>query len=273
MTIPFAQVDVFASGPFTGNPAAVVRPPTGSYPSEGWLADVARELACTNTAFVWPTGDGPHRLRWFTAGGAEVDRCGHATLATVHDLVETGDARPGTAVRFTTRIGELTATAGEAGVALDLPVDEARPCPAPDGLLDALGCDAVDVGRSSDDYVVVVDDEPTVAALTPDLAALAAVECRGVIVTAPADDTTGARTDVVLRFFGPRVGVPEDHVTGTAHGPLAPLWCERLGGRTSYVARQLSPRGGTVHVELDGDRVRIRGRAVTVLRGSILSPP
>lgn len=269
MPIPFAQIDVFTSTPFGGNPAAVVHLDASAH-SDDRLANVARELACTNTAFVGAPTDGRFPLRWFTAGGAEVDRCGHATMAAVHDLTETGVVEPGTVVRFATRIGELTASSGVDGIALDLPVDPARPTPAPAGLAEALGCRPAWTGRSSDDWVVVVDDQETVAGLTPDPIALASIECRGVIVTAASAD---ADADVVLRFFGPRVGVVEDHVTGTAHGPLAPLWSERLGGRTMLVARQLSTRGGTVHVELDGDRVRIRGRAVTVLRGTIVAPP
>ena len=72
------------------------------------------------------------------------------------------------------------------------------------------------------------------------------------------------------RYFAPAFGIDEDPVTGSAHCALAPYWAERLG-RPTLTARQVSKRGGTLEVTVDGDRVRLTGHAVTVLSGELLA--
>jgi PhzF family phenazine biosynthesis protein len=119
------------------------------------------------------------------------------------------------------------------------------------------------MGRAPEDYLVVLDREDEVTGLEPDMAALTAVDIRGVIVTAPAA-RPGA--DFVSRFFAPAIGVPEDPVTGSTHCTLAPYWGERLG-RPALTGYQASARGGTIRVHWGGDRVTLAGRAVTVLSG------
>ncbi len=103
-------------------------------------------------------------------------------------------------------------------------------------------------------------------AVTPDFRRLAAVDARGVIVTAAGGDGD----DFVSRFFAPAVGVDEDPVTGSAHCCLAPSTGPgRLGRTGELVGRQLSRRGGVVRCTPAGDRVRLAGQAVTVLRGEL----
>jgi PhzF family phenazine biosynthesis protein len=137
----------------------------------------------------------------------------------------------------------------------------------PDGLEAALGAPVSRICRGRFDYLVEVESEEAVRGLRPDLTRLAAVETRGVIVTARSADPA---RDFVSRFFAPRAGVNEDPVTGSAHCALAPYWGERLG-KSEMVGHQLSARGGVVHVRLEGDRVLLSGRAVTVLRGRLVA--
>ena len=149
---------------------------------------------------------------------------------------------------------------------LDFPARRAEPAPPPAGLLPALGVGTVVwSGQGEDDVMVVLPQEDDVTGLRPDTVALAGLETRGVIVTAPAS-RPGA--DFVSRFFAPAVGIAEDPVTGSAHCTLAPYWAERLG-RDSLTGYQASARGGTVRVRLDGDRVLLAGRAVTVFAGQL----
>ena len=122
------------------------------------------------------------------------------------------------------------------------------------------------VGRDAEDYIVVAADEKAVRAVTPDFKALLRVTARGTMVTAPAEEPG---FEFVSRFFAPSFGVDEDPVTGSAHCCLTPYWAERLG-RPKMVAYQASSRGGTVHVELAGDRVILGGRAITTVRGRAL---
>lgn len=262
MTLPLLQIDAFAAEAFRGNSAAVclldaARP-------DAWMQSVAAEMNLSETAFVLPQADG-FNLRWFTPL-AEVNLCGHATLATAHALWETGRLSLIETARFHTRSGLLTAIRDGERIELNFPVVAPEPVTPPAGLLDALGIRARYVGRGGTDYLVEAESEAAVRAMTPDFVRLATVECRGVTVTAPSAD--GA-CDFVSRFFAPKVGINEDPVTGSAHCRLVPYWSAKLG-KTTMVAHQVSQRGGVLFVTLDGDRVRMAGQAVTVLRGELL---
>jgi len=259
---PIVQIDAFADRPFTGNPAAVCVM-DGPAPEE-WMQNVASEMNLSETAFLHPQGDG-WALRWFTPG-AEVALCGHATLASAHHLWEAGHLPAEAEARFHTLSGVLTARRSGEMIEMDFPATPATEAPPADGLLEALGVEPVHVGRSRFDFIVEVGSEDQVRSLTPDIGLLRRVDARGVIVTARASEGSGA--DFVSRFFAPRVGVDEDPVTGSAHCVLAPYWAQRLG-RTRMTGYQASRRGGLVGVRLEGDRVVLTGRAVTVMRGHL----
>ena len=256
------QVDAFASRPFTGNPAAVCVLPAPR--DERWMQDVAREMNLAETAFLHPEDDG-YRLRWFTPA-AEVALCGHATLASAHVLWEDGHLPPGEPARFHTRSGVLTAERRDDWIELDFPATPAEPTAPPPVLVAALGASPRWVGRTRFDYLVELASEEAVRTLAPDLAELAALDARGVIVTSRG---ASAAYDFVSRFFAPGIGVPEDPVTGSAHCALAPFWAARLG-KTAMTGFQASARGGVVRVRWAGERVVLGGQAVTVLRGELL---
>ena len=255
-------VDAFTDVAYAGNPAAVcvLDQPT----SDAWMLSVAQEMKHSETAFCVPLRDGRFELRWFTPT-AEVGLCGHATLATAHVLWEEGWLESRKVARFSTSSGELTASPLGRQIELDFPSRPPSETQDPGGLLDALGVTASWIGRDPDDYLVLLADQNAVASCNPDFAALRAIETRGVIISAVADEQG---VDFVSRFFAPRCGIDEDPVTGSAHCCLAPLWAGRLG-KTKLSARQLSPRGGALELELAGDRVKLRGTCVTTLRGSL----
>lgn len=258
----FTQVDAFTSRPYSGNPAAVCLLPSAADPV--WMQNVAREMNLAETAFLVRRPEG-FDLRWFTPS-TEVDLCGHATLASAHVLWEEGQLQPHEVARFHTRSGVLTASREPELIWLDFP---ATPCqPADNGaeLELGLGTSIRYLGRTKFDYLVEVESEARVRALTPDLGTLARLPVRGVIVTARSDKPT---YDFVSRFFAPAAGVPEDPVTGSAHCALGPFWGARLG-KNELTGYQASSRGGTVLVRLNGARVRLGGHAVTVLRGQLL---
>ena len=261
MPTPVLHVDAFTTTPFRGNPAAVCL--LDDDRSTEWMQSVAAELNLPATAFVRGERD-RFALRWFSPT-AELALCGHGTLAGAHTLWETGRLAPSAPARFTTGSGVLSAVRRGDWIALDLPAEPATAVAAPVGLLDAVGVKARWTGRNRLDYVIEVDDEAAVRAVSPDLRALAAIETRGVMVTARAS-TPGF--DFVSRFFAPRVGIPEDSVTGSAHCCLAPLWAERLG-TPRLTALQVSARSGVVGAEVVADRVVLSGQAVTVLRGEL----
>lgn len=266
MTTPRLQyfvVDAFTNRPFAGNPAAVV--PLDRWREDAWLQDVAMEMNLSETAFLVPNNAG-FDLRWFTPR-AEVDLCGHATLAAAAVLAQLGRLNDGSIMAFSTRSGVLTAERRDARILLDFPALTAPPADPPAGLLGSLNLPAARyVGRSKFDFVVEVESERVVRAVSPDFKQLARVACRGVVVTACSDDPS---FDFVSRFFAPAVGVDEDPVTGSAHCLLAPHWGARLN-KTAMVGHQVSRRGGTVYVELRGDRVTLGGEAVVFATGEIV---
>lgn len=265
MTFPLYQVDAFTDERFRGNPAAVCildRPVKST-----WMQLVAAEMNLSETAFVLGTGD-VFPLRWFTPT-IEVPLCGHATLAAAHVLWETKRLPLDAVARFNTASGQLDCRFVDGEIEMDFPAEPARPAVAsvtPVRLDDALHGTALQVLRGERNYLVELADEETVRTLRPNLALLAQLDSIGVIVTAPSTDT---RYDFVSRYFAPQSGVPEDPVTGSAHCMLGPWWAQRLG-KIEVVGHQVSARGGVVRVRVDADRVRLGGRALTVLAGELL---
>ena len=264
MVLPLYLVDAFTDRPFAGNPAGVCL--LREAIPDDVMQNVAMEMHQAETAFLLPESD-EWRLRWFTPE-VEVDLCGHATLASAHVLFETGLVASGTA-RFHTRSGLLTAERDGTSIVLDFPATPAEAFPPFATALEATGIVPVYSGKTRFDLFYEVATEAEVRALKPDHTRLASVPYRGVIVTARAD--SGTPNDFVSRFFAPGCGVPEDPVTGSAHCALGPYWQGKLG-KDDLVGFQASARGGTVRVGCRGERVRLAGSAVTVVRGELVLP-
>ncbi|WP_461030066.1 PhzF family phenazine biosynthesis protein [Streptomyces sparsus] len=267
-------VDAFADRPFTGNPAAVVLLDRTDFPPADRLQRLAAEINLSETAFAHPlpdTAEADWALRWFTPA-AEVDQCGHATLATAHVLH--GDGLSADRVRFTSRSGVLGAVTGpDARITLDFPTAPLTEEELPAPISRAIGApvlSAHSTGPLVGDWLVEVADEQAVRSLTPDLPSLARAGGRGVIVTAAAERADSGY-DYVSRCFFPAVGINEDPVTGSAHTALAPFWSARLG-RTDLTGLQASARTGRVRTALRGDRTELTGHAFTVIDGELLVP-
>ena len=254
--IPFFQVDAFADRPLTGNPAAVM--PLDRWLDEATMQAIAAENNLSETAFAVPSerDDADYDLRWFTPA-AEVELCGHATLAAGHVLMS------GHQVRFSTQSGILTVTRDDELLELDLPaaplVEEEQP-----ELCAALGVEPRPVWIASgcnDAAIIPLDSEQAVRAVSPDFARLKAIP-RMAIVTSPGDQQT-----IASRVFVSYLGIDEDPVTGSAHAALVPFWAERLG-RNDFTALQASRRTGVLQCRLAGDRVVLGGRCFTVIAGT-----
>ncbi len=255
MEIPFFQIDAFADRPFQGNPAAVCL-------LEKWLEDdllqaIAAENNLSETAFLVPAGK-DFALRWFTPR-VEVDLCGHATLASAFVVFKYLQPERRKVV-FQTQSGPLVVVREGEVLTMDFPARPPWPCPAPEGLAEILGLPPVATLKARD-LMAVFENQDQIRDLRPDGTALAQLDLFAVIVTAP-----GRECDFVSRFFAPRVGVPEDPVTGSAHCTLIPYWSRRLGKRVMS-AQQLSARGGRLVCRDGGERVFIGGKAVTVITG------
>jgi len=259
---PLLGIDAFTGERFQGNPAAVCL--LDGPVDDEWMQALAAEMNLSETAYVTPHDDG-FGLRWFTPT-TEVQLCGHATLASAHALWETGRLALEASARFHTRWkGVLGATRVEHGIALDLPAALSVAVAEPPGLRDALGADIVATVQNSLHHIAELADARTVRGLAPDIAKLSEVDVDALTVTARSDDD---RYDFLSRHFAPKYGIDEDPVTGSAHTSLAPYWADKLG-RLNLRAYQASARGGELRVELNGDRVSLIGRAITVWRGEL----
>ncbi len=257
------QLDAFTDEPFRGNPAAVCVL-KGPKP-DAWMQALASEMNLSETAFLLPEGQGWH-LRWFTPK-AEVDLCGHATLASAMVLFETQPTlRPGP-VRFQTRSGELSATWVDGRIELDFPAMlPDRPVSIDEPIKHALGFTPTQGVVSGDYFLFEAADEATIHTARPDFIALAKLPMPEVIITAISNDP---QYDFISRFFAPQIGIDEDPVTGSAHCLLAPYWAEKLK-KDSFTAYQASPRGGRLDLCLSGARVNIKGSAIFIFKASLL---
>ena len=257
MKINLYQVDAFAENVFEGNPAAVC--PLREWLPEKQLRNIAMENNLSETAYFVEEGDS-YRLRWFTPV-AEVDLCGHATLASAHVLFEHLDYS-GPEIVFESNSGPLKVRRENEILKMNFPVTVGEQVDPPGALLEALGADTDEVYKATD-YMAVLDSEEMVRNLDPNYFLLNEIDTRGIIVTAP-----GEQYDFVSRFFAPALGINEDPVTGSAHTMLAPYWSKKLN-KKEMRARQVSKRGGTVYCTMLDDRVEIAGKAVTYLEGVI----
>jgi predicted PhzF superfamily epimerase YddE/YHI9 len=258
MKIRMYQVDAFTDKVFHGNPAAVCL-------LDCWLPDelmqqIAMENNLAETAFLVKEGE-RFRIRWFTPV-TEVDLCGHATLAAGFVLF-TFESYPDQVIEFDSRSGPLSVIKEGEFLTLDFPADKLDRVPPPENLIVGLGSWPLESYKGKSDYMLVFGTAEDIENLKPDMTVIAAVDARGVIVTAP-----GKSVDFVSRFFAPQSGIPEDPVTGSAHTSLVPYWAARFG-RSELTAMQLSKRRGWLKCKLDGDRVRISGQAHAFFSGMI----
>jgi len=264
MNIQIHIVDAFTAVPFKGNPAAVCV--LDAFPEDSAMQQVALEMNLSETAFLVKKSTLEYNLRWF-APNAEVDLCGHATLAATHILLETGHVGVKDTVTYHTLSGLLRARVINTSIELDFP-ELAGEAVTPPAELKALGVKIVACEQNRDNYLVEVRDYKTLLACTPDFRALLALDREGIIVTTAKDVPN---YDFASRYFVPNCTISEDPVTGSAHTFLAPYWAKKLGKNTFH-AIQASKRQGVLDVTLDKGRVLIRGQAVTILKGELLLP-
>jgi PhzF family phenazine biosynthesis protein len=258
MKLTMYQVDAFTDRLFAGNPAAVVV--TDEALDETLMQSIAAENNLAETAFVFQKNH-DYAIRWFTPT-TEIDLCGHATLAAAHvffeHLVYALDR-----ISFHSNSGILHVRKSDNRLWLDFPADTLESITDSKAVKNALGIEPLELYRGRDDYMAVIANEVHLAKLKPDMAEVAQLQARGIIVTAEGDNS-----DFVSRMFAPQSGIPEDPVTGSAHTTLTPYWAKKLA-KTELTARQLSKRGGDLICRDLGERIEIGGKAVTYLVGEV----
>lgn len=264
-TLPYFVVDAFTHKPFSGNPAAVCI--LEDEKSEEWLQHIAAEFNLSETAFLWYEQNNQWKLRWFTPS-CEVKLCGHATLASAHVLArELGVNYK--ELLFSTLSGILTANINETTIELSFPKIEPKLFSRIYLDNDAVGIKQLELNalayyQAGEDILIELADEDDVLSYQPNFEKLAKINTRGIILTAPSNNTN---RDFVSRFFAPRAGINEDPVTGSAHCSLAVLWNKKLN-KNSLRAEQLSQRRGFLELEVFNEHVSLIGESLTFSKGS-----
>lgn len=262
MKLKIATVDAFTNRVFSGNPAAVCLLEEALTASQ--MQTIAMEMNLSETAFVEKTSDPlSFGLRWFTPA-LEIDLCGHATLASVHWMIQAGWANPGDLIRFQTKSGELRVKSDGDWLEMDFPLIPTIADKHPFFGDNLMGYKIIGSSKLRRNWIFELCSSHEVQSFVPDFGLISAHSEEGIIVTAEGK----APFDIVSRFFGPNVGVPEDPVTGFAHCALMDYWHQKTG-KTQLKAYQASKRGGILFLEKRGDRVALRGQAVSVLNGFI----
>jgi PhzF family phenazine biosynthesis protein len=259
MQIPLYQVDAFTTELFGGNPAAVCV--LDQWLSESLMQNIAFENNLAETAFIVRNGN-RYDIRWFTPT-IEVDLCGHATLASAFVLFNFYHQDKIDIAFHSHRSGQLNVTRTGDLLTLDFPADELKAVDALTAIAEAIGTTPLEAYKGKTDYIAVVSSEQEVRDFQPDLEKIAALNCRGLIVT-----SAGDHCDFVSRFFAPQSGINEDPVTGSAHTSLTVYWAKRTG-KKHFTARQLSFRQGELSCGYNGDRIHIGGNARLYLKGEI----
>lgn len=257
-------IDAFTNHAFRGNAAGVCV--LDKFLPDADMQKIAALMNLSETAFVVKKSTLTYHLRWFTPE-AEVNLCGHATLAATHALVQSGQIKSGDVVTYYTLSGELKARALDKGIELDFPTLAGKPTKAP-AALKALGVDIINCEINRDNYLVEVKDMEALLACAPSFKKLAKMDQQGVIVTTATHIPSGF--DFASRYFCPALGINEDPVTGSAHCFLAPYWAQRLN-KTRFHAFQASKGQGILDITLNGERTLIAGECVTTLKGQLPS--
>tara|TARA_B100000686_G_C16794620_1_gene981374 strand:+ start:953 stop:1753 length:801 start_codon:yes stop_codon:yes gene_type:complete len=258
--IKIYQVDAFTSDLFTGNPAAVC-------PLDNWLSDevmqsIALENNLSETAFFIKKNN-KFFIRWFTPK-VEIDLCGHATLAAAHVMFREMNFKDDN-MEFKTITGDtLKVVKNNNILSMNFPSHEPK----------IINQDLEEISAALGVFptfflyhnygLAVFNNEEEIIKIKPNFNTLVNLPYNGIIATAP-----GENVDFVSRFFGPKLGINEDPVTGGAHCELIPYWSKRLN-KKDMIARQLSKRGGELYCSYLGDRVIMGGKAITYMKGELL---
>jgi len=254
------QVDAFAEKVFQGNPAAVC--PLKEWLNDELLLKIAAENNLSETAF-YVISDNRIEIRWFTPN-TEVDLCGHATLATAFILHTQRSFTDNVIPFYSTRSGHLPVTINyDDSYTLDFPLDNITKISLSQPLLGATSLKPIYAYKGKSDIMLVFEKQEDIEKLKPNLSIIEQLDARGLIVTAK-----GNECDFVSRFFGPKVGVDEDPVTGSAHTTLANFWANELN-KNELLAEQISFRKGKIKCKKVNDRVQITGKAILFMKGEI----
>lgn len=256
------QVDAFTNEKFKGNPAAVCI--LYEDLNDDTLLNIAKEMNLSETAFLKKISDNKYKLRWFTPE-VEISLCGHATLSSAHILWEYNYVKQNETIYFETMSGELSAKNKDGWIELDFPKSKLKISDGNSDLLNAFDKKPIKILEDGKFYFLEFEKEEDIINITPNFELLKKLDKTEIIITSISKNKN---YDFISRFFAPKIGINEDPVTGSAHCYLAPYWAKRLN-KTELIGFQASKRTGIVKCNVMEKRVLLKGKAVTILEGTL----
>jgi len=256
------QVDAFTDEPFKGNPAGVMI--ITEDVSSDWMQNVAMEMNISATAFIFPR-ENDFQIRYFTPTNEE-PLCGHATLASSHIIYELGLKAINETIKFKAEGADLTIKKENEWIVMDFPKYPIQKTDIHKDFKHLVGFEPIEMYSSIYGWVIAIaENENDILNSNPDFALLNENGLGHMMITSKSDSK---QADFVVRCFAPKNGVKEDPVTGSAHCALTPLWSKKLG-KMEFDSLQLSQRTGRLKVKLNGDRVEIKGKAMTIFEAQM----
>lgn len=248
------QIDAFTDTPFQGNPAGVAILPSPM--SEEDMQNIALEMNCSETAFLFKD-DNYYRIRYFTPV-KEVPLCGHATLSAGYVIYNYIDPEADELL-FKAPYDDLYLSRSGSWISMKFPKDQFSIKTESDELIEKslkIKTPPVSILYSRFGWYLAVFESPDmIREISPDFAYMTQHDL-AIIITAESEDS-----DFVSRVFAPGWGINEDPVTGLAHCTLGEYWSSKKG-KTDFIGKQLSRRGGIVKVRVTPDANIISGQAV-----------
>lgn len=254
-------INAFGTQVNKGNPAGVCL--VDEFPDVSFMQMVARELGFSNSAFVKKLDEDKFQIRWFTPD-SEAPLCGHATIGSMHVLVEEGLISPDAEITFESPAGNLFVTKTDSWYNLNFPAYIVETITPTKEILAITNANPLFVGVGQNCLFFEIASAKELKNLTVDLELLKTFEYRALIATSKGD----SKYDFMSRYFAPRVGIDEDPVCASAHCRMIPYWAQKLQKR-EMLAYQASARGGVIKCANLGNRVLISGEAVTVFKGNV----
>lgn len=256
------QIDAFTDEPFKGNPAGVMI--VDEHITSDRMQKIAMEMNLSETAFIMPKGN-IFEIRYFTPS-VEVPLCGHATLASGHIIYELGLVLPHDTINFKAKGGDLEITKESDWIVMNFPAYPLTKIDIPRDFKEVAGFEPLEMYSSSYDWkIAIARTEIDIVKATPNFEIMKTKGLDMLMITAKSDTEN---FDFVVRCFVPILGINEDPVTGSAHCALTPLWTEKLG-KEELNSLQLSKRTGILRVKLVNDRVKIKGKAITIFKAEL----
>lgn len=272
-------VDAFTDKAFGGNSAGVVLLDGETFPEDSLMLKIAAELRYSETAFIRQHSEREFTIRYFTPA-AEVELCGHATIASFALLHRKGLAKGRCLCH--TLAGDLSVEAGEQVMMQMAKPRIVKTITETEEIYQALGIKNYSpampvqiVYSGLPDFMIQIPDVDSLQALKPDMDAITEITKRHQAVSFHVFAFSNDGYTAHVRDFAPLYDIPEESATGTANGALTYYLqqCGCLGAEAecAFLQGEAMGRPSVVATNIHSDgNIYVGGTAAIVAEGNLL---